>query len=140
MTTYLLSPDTDEVAEWLVTAGADVVGAGGPDDWVARTSATLHARVLSGGAPGPYVVIARGAAASEVPALAYALRAARRPAHGYVLVEPALAADRQWVDWPDAPVTVITSSDDVARGARLRGWQVARGTWAECAAEIVEAG
>jgi hypothetical protein len=75
-----------------------------------------------------------------VPALAFALRAARRPAHGYVLIEPVLAVDRQWVDWPDAPVTVVTSSDEVERGARLRGWRVARGTWPECAADVLDAG
>ncbi len=140
MTTYLLSPDTGEVAEWMREVGADVLGEGGADDWVARTSAALHARVLSGGVPGPYVVIARGTAASDVPALAFALRAARRPASRYVLVEPALAVDRQWVDWPDAPVTVVTCSDDVARGARLRGWQVVSGSWEECAPEVIDAG
>jgi hypothetical protein len=138
VTTYLLSPDNGEAAEWLRARGAEVLGEGGPADWVARTSAQLHARTLTRGAPGPYVVIARGTAANDVPALAFALRAARRPAHGYVLVEPVLAVDRHWVDWPDAPVVVITSSDDVARSARLRGWRVARGSWAECAADVID--
>jgi len=130
VTTYLLGPAAVEVAS--VVPGATVFSAEARSDWVAALAATLYDMVRTGRVTGPYYVIGQGDDVNDVPALAFALRAARRPASGYLFIEPRLTADRRWVDWPDAPVTVVTASPDAERAARLRGWQVAVGTWRDC--------
>lgn len=144
MATYLLGPGLSDAADTIANvssdprAGRTVIEAEDRVDWVAALAALLHAQVTSGQVSGPYVVIARGDTVADVPALAFALRSARRPASGYVLVEPAPSSDRQWTDWPDAPVTVITCSDRAAHSARLRGWHVVVGPWPGCLIEALD--
>jgi hypothetical protein len=89
--------------------------------WLAATALALRRADLSG---GPLVVL-QGAAAGRAPDLAVALRAARRPAAGYVLVAAAAFPPPQVTSWPDAPVSVVAPSDPAA--ARRRGWEVLAG-------------
>lgn len=77
------------------------------------------------------VLVFFGEAAVHAPALGLARRALRRPAVGYVLVDPRMPTiGGEYGDWPDAPVTVVLreSAPDYARDAamqaRLRGWTV----------------
>jgi hypothetical protein len=68
---------------------------------------------------------------AHAPALGFSRRSLRRPAVGYVLVDPVLPTiGGDYGDWPDAPVTVIISDDppeyarEAAMQSRLRGWTV----------------
>jgi len=99
----------------------DVSGATTPEAWVAQTALALGAA----DAPRP-LLVATGQSVHLLPRLAFATRAARRPAVGYVLVGDTLpdASDRV-ADWPDAPVTVVcTEGSEAGRLAALRGWAV----------------
>lgn len=79
----------------------------------------------------PLLLVATGAAGSHLPALGFSQRASRHPVMGYVLVDadfPRVAG--RTVDWPDAPVDVVTTPAAgpaalaAARLAELRGWTV----------------
>ena len=97
--------------------------------WPAHVSAQLTS-------PGePLVLVFFGEAAIHAPALGFSRRSLRRPAVGYVLVDPVMPAiGGEYGDWPDAPVTVVLSNNppdharDAAMQARLRGWQVSTGS------------
>ena len=77
------------------------------------------------------ILVFFGQAAAHAPAVGFARRALRRPAVGYVMVDPVLPqVGGEYGDWPDAPVTVVVTDNppdharDAAMQARLRGWQV----------------
>ena len=85
--------------------------------------------------------MALGASVERLPALAFAQRAARRPVLSYVCVDAVPTG--QFVDWPDAPVTLVKTDPlllaDVTSTARLRGWMTVSTTDSETAAAIAEA-
>ena len=70
----------------------------------------------------PLVIVAEGALALLVPAIALSQRAARRRVSEYVLIDPELPPVTD--SWPDAPVTLVSSDETsgAAMQARLRGW------------------
>lgn len=79
----------------------------------------------------PLVLVFHGASAVHAPALGFSRRSLRRPAVGYVLIDPVMPTiGGEYGDWPDAPVTVIItdaaddSAKDAALQSRLRGWTV----------------
>lgn len=77
---------------------------------------------------GAVVWVAHGDTARLLPGLAFAQRAAHRTVVGYVLVDAVSPAPS--LEWPDAPVTWIRTSeaaDEVGQGAlsaELRGFRV----------------
>lgn len=72
----------------------------------------------------PLVIVAEGALALMLPAIALSQRSARRRVSEYVLIDPELPPVTD--GWPDAPVTVVSSDDasDASIQGRLRGWTV----------------
>ena len=79
----------------------------------------------------PLVLVFHGEASVHAPAIGFSRRSLRRPAVGYVLIDPAMPTiGGDYGDWPDAPVTVVItdSADESAKEAslqsRLRGWKV----------------
>lgn len=93
--------------------------------WVAHVAAALAKTAQ------PLILVFYGQASIHAPALGFSRRALRRPAVGYVLVDPEMpAVGGDYGDWPDAPVTVLISENapEFAREAkmqsRLRGWEV----------------
>jgi len=86
----------------------------------------------------PLAVIAPGAAAELLPAIALAQRTAGRPILGYLLIDPPAAALRPSTEqWPDARVTVHSSDEGVRNLARLRGWDIADAAVPEWIAEWI---
>jgi hypothetical protein len=93
--------------------------------WVAHVAAALSSTAE------PLILVFYGDASVHAPALGFSRRSLRRPAVGYVLVDPLLpAVGGEYGDWPDAPVTVVLTSNadavarDAALQAQLRGWTV----------------
>lgn len=93
--------------------------------WITHVAAEL-ARTAE-----PLTLVFYGEAAIHAPALGFSRRSLRRPAVGYVLVDPAMPKiGGDYGDWPDAPVTVILSENppefarEAAMQSRLRGWTV----------------
>ena len=77
------------------------------------------------------VLIFNGEMSIHAPAIGFSRRSLRRPAVGYVLIDPVMPTiGGDYGDWPDAPVTVVITQDanDLAKEAslqsRLRGWNV----------------
>ena len=91
------------------------------NQWVAAVALGI---ARSGAAFDGIHLVARGAAVNRLPALAFAQRAARRPVLSYVCIDAVPTG--QFVDWPDAPVTLIKTNPlllaEVSNSARLRGW------------------
>lgn len=81
----------------------------------------------------PLILIVRGSAGALLPALGFAQRASRRRVGGYVIIDGPLPRPRAAADWPDAPVTFVSTSlasVEIRRSeheARLRGWLVLPG-------------
>jgi len=105
------------VADWVDHVDATVldVSADSDDQWVAQVALAQI--------PAGSTVVAYGEAVALIERLAFANRAARRPIGAYVFVDCDLPAAAKG-DWPDAPVTVVTTNVDVAAAAELRGWVV----------------
>jgi len=114
----LVIPEAPEPDEELDLRGATA-------NWVAHNAIALS----DAQPPKPVLLVASGAAGSLLPALGFSQRASRRPVAGYVVVDGELPKAGA-ADWPDAPVTYITSAngggdgDAAAREAELRGWTV----------------
>ena len=77
------------------------------------------------------VLIFNGEMSIHAPAIGFSRRSLRRPAVGYILIDPVMPTiGGDYGDWPDAPVTVVITQDanDLAKEAslqsRLRGWKV----------------
>ncbi|MDP4691260.1 MAG: hypothetical protein NWR17_02995 [Candidatus Nanopelagicales bacterium] len=108
------------------------------NDWTPRTALQIAA---ADPAP-PLLLVLTGTACAFAPHLGFAQRSARRTVGGYVLVDPVLPRPGAVSDWPDAPVTVVVTSDadqdtrSAALGARLRGWDVVDGDPSTIIAEI----
>ena len=129
--------DDESIAD-LVTALADavpndVLGIGSvgselpENQWIAAVALGI---ARSGPAFDGIHLIAIGDTAQRLPAIAFSQRAARRPVLSYVCVD--VVPTGQFVDWPDAPVTLIKTNPlmlaEVANTARLRGWTRAEAT------------
>ena len=140
--------DDESVAD-LVTQLADlvpneVVGLGSvgselaENQWVAAVALGI---ARSGAAFEPIHLVAVGDTAQRFPAVAFAQRAARRPVLSYVCVD--VVPSGQFVDWPDAPVTLIKSNPlmlaEVSNAARLRGWTQAEADPGELPAAVAAA-
>ena len=123
--------DDESIVEF-VSALADLVpnevlgiGSVGPElpenQWIAAVALGI---ARSGPAFEGIHLVAIGETAQRLPAIAFAQRAARRPVLSYVCVD--VVPTGQFVDWPDAPVTLIKTNPlmlaEVANSARLRGW------------------
>lgn len=118
------TPDPDVRTDLLAAlraAGASVIDIDLPSADAAPLSVRTCAAILQAGPVSPMLVVAIGAGASLLPAVALAQRTAHRAVAGYVLVEP--DSDPSAQDWPDAPVLVIGDDGGPAlHRARLRGW------------------
>lgn len=108
------------------------------EDWTPRIALQIAA---ADPAP-PLLLVLTGTVCAFAPHLGFAQRSARRTVGGYVLVDPVLPRPGVVSDWPDAPVTVVVTSDadqdtrSAALGARLRGWDVVDGDPSAIIAEI----
>ena len=102
----------------------------GPDS--ALSARTCAAITLLDPRP-PLVIVAEGALALMLPAIALSQRSVHRRVSEYVLIEPELPPVTD--GWPDAPVTLVTddAASTAARQGSLRGWRLL--THAEYAAQ-----
>lgn len=93
--------------------------------WVTHVAAQLASTADS------LVLVFHGETSVHAPAIGFSRRSLRRPAVGYVLIDPVMPTiGGDYGDWPDAPVTVVITenANDLAKEAalqsRLRGWKV----------------
>ena len=77
------------------------------------------------------ILIFVGDVSIHAPAIGFSRRSLRRPAVGYVLIDPVMPKiGGDYSDWPDAPVTVVLTkaASDLAKEAslqaKLRGWEI----------------
>jgi hypothetical protein len=124
----VLTPGSAYAVPGALNLSADAIS---DEEWTARVALAITA--ASGEFVPPLLLVLTGAAAAHAPHLGFAQRSARRAVGGYVLVDPVLPRPGAVSDWPDAPVTVVITSDadddirSAALGARLRGWEVLEG-------------
>lgn len=128
----VLWPERDALASELVGAGVPVALPADPevDDPVRWVASVCRDLLVAPPAP-PLLVVAHGWAGAQVPAVAFAQRAAHRAIHGYVLVDAEFPKPQAMggSEWPDAPVTYVLHqsgavAEDRSLQARLRGWEV----------------
>ena len=133
----VLTPGSGYAVPGALDLSADALSDG---EWTARVALAITA--ASGKFTAPLLLVLTGPAAAHAPHLGFAQRSARRAVGGYVLVDPVLPRPGAVSDWPDAPVTVVLTSnaDDDTRsaalGARLRGWEVLEGDASALIADI----
>lgn len=79
----------------------------------------------------PLILIFHGDMSVHAPAIGFSRRSLRRPAVGYVLIDPVMPTiGGDYGDWPDAPVTVVITdaageaAKEASLQSRLRGWKV----------------
>lgn len=83
-------------------------------------SKAVCAALVSAELAPPLLVVAHGDACLLLPAVALSLRTQHRDTAGYVLVDP--DAPQSTDIWPEAPVFVVSTSDNA--GTSLRGWEI----------------
>ena len=110
--------DRSSVVMSVENAGLGVVDVAAPMEAKAVCAALIGADVTP-----PLVVVAHGDACQLLPAVALSLRTQHRDTAGYVLVDP--DAPPSTDTWPEAPVTVVSTTQE--DGTSLRGWQVVSG-------------
>ena len=93
--------------------------------WVTHVASQLA------GTAEPLVLVFHGPMSIHAPAIGFSRRSLRRPAVGYVLIDPVMPTiGDDYGDWPDAPVTVVItdaageSAKEASLQSRLRGWKV----------------
>lgn len=93
--------------------------------WVANVAAQLSKTAEQ------LVLVFQGEQSIHAPAIGFSRRSLRRPAVGYILIDPTMPQiGGDYGDWPDAPVTVILTDQatDLAKEAslqaKLRGWEI----------------
>ena len=111
-----------------VTLAATPVIVSPPTDsirWVTHVASQLA------GTAEPLVLVFHGSMSIHAPAIGFSRRSLRRPAVGYVLIDPVMPTiGGDYGDWPDAPVTVVItdeageSAKEASLQSRLRGWKV----------------
>ena len=89
------------------------------------------------------ILVFVGEVSVHAPAIGFSRRSLRRPAVGYVLIDPVMPKiGGDYSDWPDAPVTVVLTqaASDLAKEAslqaKLRGWEVVTGSVEEVLPEL----
>ena len=91
--------------------------------WVAHNAMDLTAAQPQ----KPIMLVAFGTSGRLLSALGFSQKASRRPVAGYLVVDGAIPKPGS-ADWPDAPVTYISTGtagdSESARQAELRGWSV----------------
>ena len=130
MATIAFLPETDGVNTMLVqvslaktplviTPPADSVR------WVTHVASQLASTAE------PLILVFHGETSVHAPAIGFSRRSLRRPAVGYVLIDPVMPTiGGDYGDWPDAPVTVVIteaaseSAKEASLQSRLRGWKV----------------
>lgn len=108
------APDSSDVADARMATA----------NWVAHNAITLGIEQPE----KPVLLVASGAAGSMLPAIGFAQKASRRPVAGYVIIDGMLPKAGA-ADWPDAPVTYVSTSaaaepQGLLHQAELRGWTV----------------
>lgn len=83
-------------------------------------SKAVCAAIISAHVDPPLVVVAHGDACHVLPAVALSLRTQHRDTAAYVLVDP--DAPQSTDTWPEAPVTVVSTTEQ--DGMSLRGWPI----------------
>lgn len=130
MTTLAFLPEADSintvVAQVSLTQTPLVISA--PTDeirWVTHVASQLASTAE------PLVLVFHGAMSVHAPAIGFSRRSLRRPAVGYVLIDPVMPTiGGDYGDWPDAPVTVVITDEanefakEASLQSRLRGWKV----------------
>jgi hypothetical protein len=93
--------------------------------WVTHVAAQLASTAE------PLILVFNGETSVHAPAIGFSRRSLRRPAVGYVLIDPVMPTiGGDYGDWPDAPVTVVItaaaneSAKEASLQSRLRGWKV----------------
>ena len=93
--------------------------------WVTHVAAQLASTAE------PLILVFHGETSVHAPAIGFSRRSLRRPAIGYILIDPVMPTiGGDYGDWPDAPVTVVITDEanDLAKEAslqsRLRCWKV----------------
>ena len=120
-----------------VVLDVPVIEVSGLGDWVPTAAMRVVEVVEQGFITAPFVVVAVGDACTGIPAFAVSQRSSRRQIAAYVFIDPVLPSAGTG-DWPDAPVTVVTSDEAIAHSAQLRGWTVTSAAAADVIAEVVE--
>jgi hypothetical protein len=91
------------------------------NSWIAAVSLAI---ARSGPAFEGIHLVAFGEVADRLPTLSFGQKAARRIVHSYTCVDAIPTG--QFVDWPDAPVTIIQTNQlalaEISNTSRLRGW------------------
>ncbi|MDA2988279.1 MAG: hypothetical protein O2815_04285 [Actinomycetota bacterium] len=107
--------DRDEVVVAIKRTGLGVLDIATPMESKAVCAAIISAQVHP-----PLIVVARGDGCHVLPAVALSLRTQHRDTAGYVLVDP--DAPPSTDTWPEAPVTVVSTTQE--DGKSLRGWPI----------------
>ena len=130
VTTIAFLPETDciNTVAARVSLSATPLVISPPNDairWVTHVASQLASTAE------PLVLVFHGETSVHAPAIGFSRRSLRRPAVGYVLIDPVMPTiGGDYGDWPDAPVTVVITdaANDFAKEAslqsRLRGWKV----------------
>ncbi len=132
MTTLAFLPTSDSINPWAariqVSKNPFVVSQPREDvRWVTHVCGELASTAE------PLILIFDGDSSVHAPAVGFSRKSLRRPAVGYVLIDPVLPAiGGDYGDWPDAPVNVVITQPDTDRAretnlqARLRGWKISQ--------------
>lgn len=107
--------DRDEVVMAIERTGLAALDIATPLESKAVCAAIIGAQVNP-----PLIVVAHGDACHVLPAVALSLRTQHRDTTAYVLVDP--DAPPSTDTWPEAPVTVVSTTQE--DGKSLRGWTI----------------
>jgi len=130
MATIAFLPETDciNTVAAQVSLSATPLVISPPNDavrWVTHVAAQLASTAE------PLILVFHGETSLHAPAIGFSRRSLRRPAVGYVLIDPVMPTiGGDYGDWPDAPVTVVItdgaheSAKEASLQSRLRGWKV----------------
>jgi hypothetical protein len=113
-------PDASWADRDLVIASIEQIGLGVLDIASPLESKAVCAAIIYAEVNPPLVVVAHGDACQVLPAVALSLRTQHRDTAGYVLVDP--DAPPSTDTWPEAPVTVVSTTQE--DGTSLRGWPI----------------
>ena len=113
-------PDSSWVGRDEVVTAIEWAGLGVLDIAAPLESKAVCAAIISAQVNPPLIVVAHGDACHVLPAVALSLRTQHRDTAGYVLVDP--DAPPSTDTWPEAPVTVVSTTQEDGRS--LRGWPI----------------
>lgn len=116
----IVLPDESWIERGLVIETIEKAGLAVVDIVSSLESKAVCAAIISAQVDPPLVVVAHGDACHVLPAVALSLRTQHRDTSGYVLVDP--DAPPSTDTWPEAPVTVVSTTQE--DGTSLRGWPI----------------